>query len=439
MKKLVMLLAVILLCSICSVAFAKTFDDNKVYLSFADAYQVSEADYAIVHHYKGITKEHYFTIIAPRDGTYYIAIKPEYRSEYFKAYDRAQTRLVNKIVSANTMYVYKYEAKQYEKFTFSLGSNGTNCAGTFSICFDNYHVPGLYSEVTKEPTCTEAGERVYPCELCNRPARTEIIPANGGHTGTWKTTKVATCTEAGEKTMECSVCKQTVKEFIPATGHTPGNWVVVEAATTTKEGKQTKSCLICGTVLETKAIPKVVQTTNLTASASSMGSDGTFKVTLGIQNNPGVAYFTIESDAASKGITVESAEAVGGTQGWTVTVGNKVVLYGNSDMTQNGNFLSISMKTASKEETTLSFTVSECYNANEQKVTVSGASVQVKKGGIPGDVNGDGVVDGRDLLRLAKYMAGQDVTIDEKAADLNGDGNVDGRDVLRLAKQLAGM
>ena len=29
--------------------------------------------------------------------------------------------------------------------------------------------------------------------------------------------------------------------------------------------------------------------------------------------------------------------------------------------------------------------------------------------------------------------------LDEKAADLTGDGKVDGRDVLRLAKQLAGM
>ena len=58
---------------------------------------------------------------------------------------------------------------------------------------------------------------------------------------------------------------------------------------------------------------------------------------------------------------------------------------------------------------------------------------------LAGDCNGDGVVDGRDLLRLAKFIAGQDVKIDEKAADLTGYGKIDGRDVLRLAKQLAGM
>ena len=58
----------------------------------------------------------------------------------------------------------------------------------------------------------------------------------------------------------------------------------------------------------------------------------------------------------------------------------------------------------------------------------------------PGNVTGDadGVVDGRDLLRLARYLAGQDVTIDRKAADVNGDGEIDGRDLLRLARFLAG-
>ena len=55
-----------------------------------------------------------------------------------------------------------------------------------------------------------------------------------------------------------------------------------------------------------------------------------------------------------------------------------------------------------------------------------------------GDVTADGVVDGRDALRLMKYLAGQDVIIDELAADVNGDWDVDGRDVLRLMKMLAG-
>ncbi len=57
---------------------------------------------------------------------------------------------------------------------------------------------------------------------------------------------------------------------------------------------------------------------------------------------------------------------------------------------------------------------------------------------MPGDINGDYTVDGRDLLRLARYLAGQAIAVDESAADVNGDGNIDGRDALRLAKRLAG-
>ncbi len=58
----------------------------------------------------------------------------------------------------------------------------------------------------------------------------------------------------------------------------------------------------------------------------------------------------------------------------------------------------------------------------------------------PGNVNGDeaGAVDGRDVLRLAKYLAGEGVQINEKAADVNADGTVDGRDLIRLARYLAG-
>ena len=57
---------------------------------------------------------------------------------------------------------------------------------------------------------------------------------------------------------------------------------------------------------------------------------------------------------------------------------------------------------------------------------------------LPGDATDDGVVDGRDVLRLMKYFAGQEVTFNARNADVTGDGEVDGRDVLRLMKYFAG-
>ena len=53
-----------------------------------------------------------------------------------------------------------------------------------------------------------------------------------------------------------------------------------------------------------------------------------------------------------------------------------------------------------------------------------------------GDVNDDGVVDGRDEVRLMKYLVGQGVSINKANADLNGDGVIDGRDEIRLLYKL---
>ncbi len=63
-----------------------------------------------------------------------------------------------------------------------------------------------------------------------------------------------------------------------------------------------------------------------------------------------------------------------------------------------------------------------------------------EKTNTPGNVTGDasGTVNGKDALRLAKYLSGGNVQINLKAADVNGDGKVDGRDLLRLARALAG-
>ena len=68
-----------------------------------------------------------------------------------------------------------------------------------------------------------------------------------------------------------------------------------------------------------------------------------------------------------------------------------------------------------------------------------------KKERLPGDVNEDGEVDGRDVLRLMKYLSkemneetGEAVEISESNADVNQDGMVDELDLLRLMQYFAG-
>jgi hypothetical protein len=87
-----------------------------------------------------------------------------------------------------------------------------------------------------------------------------------------------------------------------------------------------------------------------------------------------------------------------------------------------------------------------------ENVTVFTASVQF--GGVTytdekqrvnfvyGDVDGDGKTDGKDLIRLRRYLAtyddgtGNSPTEISDGADVNGDGRVDGRDLIRLRKYL---
>ena len=65
----------------------------------------------------------------------------------------------------------------------------------------------------------------------------------------------------------------------------------------------------------------------------------------------------------------------------------------------------------------------------------------LRKKALIGDVNNDGTVDGRDSVRLMKYLAGDEESeakISGTNADLNGDGKVDELDLLCLLKLLGG-
>ena len=60
--------------------------------------------------------------------------------------------------------------------------------------------------VTKEATCTEAGEKTYTCTVCKE-TKTEKIEAAGHKYSTeWTIDKEATCTESGSKSYHCTVC-----------------------------------------------------------------------------------------------------------------------------------------------------------------------------------------------------------------------------------------
>ncbi|MBO4732872.1 MAG: dockerin type I repeat-containing protein, partial [Clostridia bacterium] len=56
---------------------------------------------------------------------------------------------------------------------------------------------------------------------------------------------------------------------------------------------------------------------------------------------------------------------------------------------------------------------------------------------VPGDINGDGQLNNKDITRLFQYLSDWDVTVNEAALDVNGDGLVNNKDLSRLFQYLS--
>ncbi len=110
----------------------------------------------------------------------------------------------------------------------------------------------------KAAICTEDGYTGnVVCNTCGAVLEAgEKIPATGHDFGEWTVTKEATCTEAGEETRTCSKGDAAETRETPATGHEFGEWVVTKEATVSEEGEETRTCAKCGAA-ETRAIEKL--------------------------------------------------------------------------------------------------------------------------------------------------------------------------------------
>ena len=56
----------------------------------------------------------------------------------------------------------------------------------------------------------------------------------------------------------------------------------------------------------------------------------------------------------------------------------------------------------------------------------------------PGDINGDGSVDNKDVVTLFRYVSGGNPEVNTKALDCNGDGSVDNKDVVAIFRFVSG-
>ncbi len=116
--------------------------------------------------------------------------------------------------------------------------------------------------VTKEPTLTAKGEKIYACTVCEQTKKETLDKLTECEEHTWDEgviTKEPTYTEEGEKLLTCTVCGKTKTEAVEKLICTEHSWAdgkILKEPTYTEEGEKQYSCGYCGAT-KNEAIPKL--------------------------------------------------------------------------------------------------------------------------------------------------------------------------------------
>lgn len=200
------------------------------------------------------------------------------------------------------------------------------------------------------------------------------------------------------------------------------------AATKTEESAKTRAQVPMLTVAQASAQP---------------GQKVRLEITL--TDNPGLCGLNFQIDYDKSRLTLEDFDCTSETFAlgdWTVGIGEgeKALWLQPDETDKNGVILTLEFtiaQDAPQGEIPVTLTEGSGVNAQAELVAVgtSAGSVQVTVG-IPGDVNGDGRITSADLLRLRRYLAGQNIPVETGNADLNADGKIDLTDLMLLQKLL---
>lgn len=282
-----------------------------------------------------------------------------------------------------------------------------------------------------EETATEAAEETVPTvtELTEEsiPTATEATEERAPAASEAAETSVPTQTEETEETEEAAADgTESTEESAPAETETPEE-------TTSPEADRTE--------------PETVKEPVLSVQTVTAQPGQTVQLTVALSENPGLCglYFGLDYDRTKLTLEDYSCPNADFAQGdWMVGIGGQErAVWLQPDQTEaEGEILTLTFRVASDVGTgNIPVALTEVSGVDSQAgyvaVTENAGGITVALG-VPGDVNGDGAVTQADLLRLRRYLSGQDVTAETGNADLNGDGKVDLLDLMLLQLLLAG-
>ena len=294
------------------------------------------------------------------------------------------------------------------------------------------------------------------------------LPKPHEHTfGPWSVTVPATCLESGERVCTCTVCGETKTETVPALGHDWSAWVKLDEAyhqrvcgrnashveTAAHEwdsgvrvsGGTKYTCATCSAT-RTVEDPTPVET-DLDIEVASVKTQAGETVTLDVYITKAAPVNYLRLTPTYDKTVLTLTEVRNGDLFDTLEKGTSFLFNAESDINATGLLATLTFTVAEGAEAgdyEIGLSVKEAWDYNEDLLHVGVTpGVITVRDFIYGDVNGDGVIDGRDLVRLRKYLANLDETTGVSAveifpgADCTGDGTVDGRDLIRLRKYLA--
>ena len=289
-------------------------------------------------------------------------------------------------------------------------------------------------------TCTSTGKRHTVCLGCQRTLRTDTL-SKLPHKLTTYAEKSATCAEPGWHAYEeCSTCDYTTfSEIPPLTTHSWDEGTVTKVSTHLEYGTKEYSCTVCS---ETKIeILDRLPDHTYTYDRNDVDSHIT-KCECG--------FLSYELHVWDNGITAPATHTAEGSTTYTCTDCGEVKTEVLPTLPAHtfGDW-----QTYNEEQ---HMRVCECgfidyvdhtwdigvivpgTNGTTYSCIVCGTTkTESSPAYTAGDVNGDGVISNKDLIRMTKYMAGIDVEVMESALDVNGDGVFNAKDQVRLKKILA--
>lgn len=335
--------------------------------------------------------------------------------------------------------------------------------------------------ITTPASNVTEGVKTYTCLSCNA-TKTEKMPVlvDNHEWDEGAITKYPVCVGEGIKTYTCIKCGETKEVIVNFITHDYGGWnscndaqhrrvcacgeieevaehawdtsFVSKKPTYTENGEKTYYCTTCG-AKRTEQIPMLESSENfpqIIVSSRRTIAGGTAVVTIAIKNNPGISSLILKVEYDDSLLTLTNVQynnAMGGQTLAPADLKNPTLYWIDAfnNMNEDVVFATLTFNVeenipvGTSTEVVVSYDANDIYNFDEENVEFSVQNGNVTLFDyIPGDINGDSVIDNRDVATLMRFFADWDIEVNEAALDVNGDDVLSNKDVTRLIQFVGG-